>query len=103
MPELLQNTKGHDLTGKQFGRWTVIGLFARATLKPNRNKKWLCRCECGAEGLVYHGTLTSGRSLSCGCLRDELNGESKMMKDVARKTIATPIRNWKEVHDAKSS
>lgn len=73
--QIIPNTKGHDLTGRVFGRWTVLGLFAKATLK--KNKKWLCRCKCGHEGLVYHGTLTSGISKSCGCLKKELNGNQR--------------------------
>jgi hypothetical protein len=34
---------------------------------------WLCRCDCGTEKLVFIGNLTTGRSKSCGCLRQEIS------------------------------
>lgn len=33
--------------------------------------QWLCRCECGKEKVFLGGNLRSGKSLSCGCLRQE--------------------------------
>ena len=46
--------KWEDLTGKEFGRWTVI--------KDERRKdyKVLCRCECGVEKLVKKNNLKKG-------------------------------------------
>ena len=35
-------------------------------------KQWRVRCDCGAEKLVSTPNLRTGRSQSCGCLRDEL-------------------------------
>lgn len=32
---------GFDLTGKRFGRFTVIGLSAE------KRSRWVCRCDCG--------------------------------------------------------
>jgi len=37
----------------------------------------LCRCDCGKELEVYKGNYTSGRSLSCGCLRSDLLSKTK--------------------------
>ena len=31
------------------------------------NKKWLCKCECGNEVLVYDQSLKRGVMVSCGC------------------------------------
>lgn len=33
----------------------------------------LCRCECGKEKEVRKAHMTAGRTLSCGCLRQELS------------------------------
>ena len=59
-----------DLTGRRFGRWTVLG---RANHNDAHNKPlWLCRCECDRTvRLVTGGNLRSGLSQSCGCLKSE--------------------------------
>ena len=58
-----------DLTGKRFGRWTVL----HESPKPKGGQtRWHCRCVCGKEKpAVLYGGLVSGASKSCGCLRME--------------------------------
>lgn len=56
-----------DLTGKQFGRWTVLG----PALKQGPHVCVLCACECGTVRVVQAPNLRSGRSVSCGCFRRE--------------------------------
>lgn len=56
-----------DLTGKRFGRLTVIG---RAT-RTGKNTYWLCRCDCGGQKNVSRSNLINGQVQSCGCLRVE--------------------------------
>ena len=61
-----------DLTGKKFGRLTVI-----EKREPNKKRKtsmWLCRCECGNEKIIASHDLKHG-TLSCGCMLKE-NRES---------------------------
>jgi len=60
-----------DLTGKQFGDWTVL------YEEPQEGyvRKWRCRCVCGAEKTVYQGNLTQGKSHGCGCAARKLTGE----------------------------
>jgi hypothetical protein len=52
-----------DLTGRTFGKWSVLG---RAE---NRSKGtaayWLCKCECGLLAPVHSNSLRVGRSLGC--------------------------------------
>lgn len=55
-----------ELLGRKFGRWVVRG-FSHRTPK---TRHWLCECECGTQRPVLHSSLTSGQSLSCGCLFD---------------------------------
>ena len=57
-----------DLTGRCFGRWTVI---RRAGRNRHRQQLWHCRCECGAEKEIATQDLRGGDSRSCGCLRAE--------------------------------
>lgn len=71
-----------DLTGRRFGRWTVIGKDPEShkcrTMHPYIGKpalttfaKWKCRCDCGTERSVIGINLTTGKSKSCGCLQKE--------------------------------
>jgi hypothetical protein len=52
-----------DITGKAFGKWTVL---ERA---PSRGcvTFWKCRCECGTERAVEASSLRDGQSTNCGC------------------------------------
>lgn len=58
-----------DLSGRRFGRLTVI----RST--DRRDGKgcvyWLCRCDCGNEVEVTGDKLLYGNYRSCGCLKEE--------------------------------
>lgn len=64
--------KALELSGKQFGRWTVIEKISNT--KP---VKWACRCECGTTKEVYAQALTRGTSRSCGCYRKEFLSDLK--------------------------
>lgn len=66
-----------DLTGKRFGRLTVI---KRVYINGNHNTHWLCKCDCGNETVVESNHLKRGDTKSCGCLtkkRSTTHGFSK--------------------------
>lgn len=57
-----------DLTGKRFGKLTVI----EKAEKGNRaGVRWLCQCDCGKQKIVYGVDLQSGGVQSCGCKRSD--------------------------------
>lgn len=56
-----------DLTGKQFGRLTVI---CRSGSSKNESM-WLCRCQCGEKVSVGSSSLRRGLTRSCGCIASE--------------------------------
>ena len=60
--------KMEDLTGRRFGRLTVVGL-AESTYA---GRYWLCKCECGNEINVQGSNLRSGNVTSCKCYRKEM-------------------------------
>lgn len=65
--------KSPDLTGKRFGRLTVIqqdGVYVDKN--GSCQKQWLCKCDCGRTKTVLGGNLKRGKTLSCGCLNNEL-------------------------------
>lgn len=61
--------KYKDITGKRFGRLTVI----RFDHINNRNQScWLCQCDCGNQVIVQASSMNSGNTSSCGCYKNEL-------------------------------
>lgn len=59
-----------NLEGQTFGRLTVLRYAGPG---PGRGQHlWLCRCVCGTEKAVRAGSLASGNTQSCGCLRKPL-------------------------------
>lgn len=71
-----------DLTGKTYGRLTVVGLSEAKKSKP---LNWRCVCICGKTVCVVGSNLVRGNSTSCGCYSRELataretkHGETKL-------------------------
>lgn len=65
------NPRFKDLTGRVFGRWTVVSFARQVKNKNNTLNMWNCRCVCGVKKEVFGGSLTRGLSASCGCLQAE--------------------------------
>lgn len=57
-----------DLTGKRFGRLTVI----EEAGKNCGHITWRCRCDCGNEIIAKGIHLKSGHTTSCGCKQKEV-------------------------------
>lgn len=64
----------HDLSGKVFGRLTVIG---RAPNYKGGGTRWECECVCGVVRIVSASSLIMGRTQSCGCYNDEIRGKAR--------------------------
>jgi len=61
-----------DLTGKTFGRLTVLRRVEDYVSETGiKTPVWECRCKCGNITNVRGSNLRSGNTKSCGCLRDE--------------------------------
>jgi hypothetical protein len=63
----------NDLTGRKFGRLTVIERAANGS----KGARWRCVCECGGEKIVASGNLHYGGVKSCGCWRRERGRENR--------------------------
>ena len=64
-----QKLKGHnmiDLSQQKFGKLTVQYPLDE---RKNNSIVWHCLCDCGKEIDVVAGSLTSGNTKSCGCLK----------------------------------
>lgn len=62
--------KREDLTGNQYGDLTVVGELAE---RNNGHIVYMCECKCGTRVDVRAGSLTTGNTKSCGCLRQTAN------------------------------
>ena len=72
-----------DLSGKKFGRLTVLKEGEPHWSKSGKSyyRAWVCRCDCGIEKSVIQNGLTSkrkDRTQSCGCLQRESVSERQM-------------------------
>ena len=59
--------KFDDLSGKKFGKLTVIKLAK--TPSGQAGAYWECRCDCGNKKIVRAATLKNGDTKSCGCAK----------------------------------
>lgn len=65
-----------DLTGKRFGRLTVIEQAEDYVISSGGHyAKWKCKCDCGNIIEANSSNLKRGTTKSCGCLRDKLTSE----------------------------
>lgn len=55
-----------DLTGRRFGRLTVL-----EPADGKDRKYWKCRCDCGKIIVCFKEYLCAGNTQSCGCLQEE--------------------------------
>lgn len=63
------------MEGKRFGRYVVLEMHDMR----GRERRYLCRCDCGTEKVVYGHNLRSGNTVSCGCWNRERSHEHDAM------------------------
>lgn len=61
-----------DLTGKKFGKLTVLEraedkISVSKSGKQTKQVQWLCQCECGNTIIMPRTKLVSNNNVSCGC------------------------------------
>lgn len=59
-------------SGDKFSRLTVI----KEVEKRGKNRRFLCKCDCGVEKEVFLSEFAYGGTKSCGCYRKEKNRKS---------------------------
>ena len=65
-----ENQRYEDLTGKKYGKLTVL---CKSEEKIGNRISWKCLCDCGNEKIVPGYCLKCGSVKSCGCLRTDYN------------------------------
>ena len=94
--------KAIDLTGKRFGRLTVI---ERASIDSSKEVCWLCRCDCGNITKPIRGNdLKRGKVISCGCYRKQLISERQTIHGLENTRIYNIWNNMKyRCYNSKSN
>ena len=58
--------RNRDLTGRQFGRWTVIAEAPSKHTSYGRTlAMWTCQCKCGTIKDIAANDLKAGKSTQC--------------------------------------
>jgi len=74
-----------DLTGKRFGRLTVLAVSHK---NKHRDYFWRCQCDCGTVKTLKADDFRNKETRSCGCLqlsrtRDERIHDEQLLKPAA--------------------
>lgn len=85
-----------DLTGKTFGRLTVLYRTNDHYYPSGRHDvQYRCRCECGNEINALGVHLRSGHTKSCGCFRKETTGNTKRTHGMTNTRLHNIWKNMK--------
>lgn len=80
--------KSIDLTGKKFGRLTVLRQFKKGSVK-------YCECECDCEKhtikIINASNLTRGLTKSCGCLSVESVSKRRFKSAIGMKFVGCEV------------
>lgn len=79
-----------DLTGQRFDRLSVKAPAAPYQKVP----RWSCECVCGTTLVVRQDYLRSGKTRSCGCLREELRATTPRTHGMRR---SAEYRIWTDM------
>lgn len=89
----VRRAKFVDLSGKRFGRLTVLGRGSEYIDVSGTSKyKYRCVCDCGNYVWVRPDDLKKGATKSCGCLRKE-NGTKQLRKIHKERMRGAPHKN----------
>lgn len=81
--------QAHDLTGERYGKLVVVA-FSHS----DKGCWWLCRCDCGSEGIYYAANLKRGGTRSCGCSHRD-NYKKRLVKEDKRTLWRRAVSGYK--------
>lgn len=93
-----------DLTGRKFGRLTVLGLQGR---NKHGQLMWKCKCDCGNEVVLRGYSIRYHHVSSCGCKRKEVAKEKaykhggcgdrlyRIWGDMKSRTVQKSGKDWR--------
>lgn len=91
-----------DLTGKRFGRLTVI---EKTSIDTSKEVCWLCQCDCGnITKPIRSSDLRRGDAISCGCFRKEFMSKKQTVHGLENTRVYNIWNNMNyRCYNAKSN
>lgn len=86
-------SKALNLCGLRFGRLVAI---KRVENSKSGKAKWLCRCDCGNEKIIFATNLVRGLTHSCGCLNKEIVADRFSKHHLSENTLYKTWSNMKK-------
>ena len=82
-------------TGQMFGYWKVLGLDEEKS-DECRAIYYKCRCICGKEKSVRRSTLKYGKSISCGCMSQQIQGKKadSKIQEYVNQDLGKKFGHW---------
>lgn len=85
------------MIGKVFGKLTVLLEAGRSN---DRQRTYVCQCECGTRATVISGNLKKGNTRSCGCDRKKACADRMRSLNFKHGQTQTKLwRTWRGVLD----
>ncbi len=95
---LTLGSRGIDISGRVFGRLTVIGPVRRLYSSSGTVVIWLCVCACGTEKEIRGNDLRRGVQVSCGCHSAEVSSRRLKTHGQARTGRVTgEYKSWQDM------
>lgn len=88
-----------DITGKRFGRLTVLEKVPSYC----SNAMWLCKCDCGGYTEALGTTLRRGEVKSCGCYRSDYWKDQMTTHSLSATKIGHTWYNMRERCNCKTN
>lgn len=78
-----------DITGRRFGSLVVLGYTGSSNM-------WQCKCDCGTIKDIHRDSLMTGKTKSCGCLKETMRAHTLFAKygDTNTTRINNPREEW---------
>jgi hypothetical protein len=68
------------MIGKKFNRLTLVEEVEKVKYGKQTKRRFLCKCECGKEKVIFLQHLQSGKIKSCGCYNSEVTSERSKLR-----------------------
>ena len=81
--------------GDMYGRLTVLERGPNEVTPTQTYATWRCTCSCGVASTVRSGSLVSGLTQSCGCLRKEHVATIGHLHGTHRQSRSPEYRAWR--------